>query len=72
MKKYKVIDEFNNTMDIVEFEELKGIAESLNEHIINDTPYFEDRQTLLNKDFNNIDDIKETLECANVIITEIY
>lgn len=61
MNKYKLVDEHNNIVKIVDFEQLKNIAIDLNNTMIQDTPYFEDRQKLYNKDFNNLDTIKETL-----------
>ena len=61
MTKYKLIDENNNIIKIVDFKQLKNIAIDLNDIMIKDTPYFEDRQKLYNKDFNDIEIIKETL-----------
>ncbi|UXU70145.1 hypothetical protein [Mammaliicoccus sciuri] len=68
MNKFKLIDEHNNTVKIVDFEQLKNIAIDLNNTMIKDTPYFEDKQNLYNKDFNNLDVIKETLYFALIDI----
>lgn len=70
MNKYKLIDENNDIVKIVDFEQLKNIAIDLNNTMIKDTPYFEDRQKLYNKDFNNLDVIKETLYFSLIDVKE--
>lgn len=70
MNKYKLVDEHNKTVEIVDFEQLKNIAIDLNNTMIKDTPYFEDRQKLYNKDFNNLDVIKETLYIILIDVKE--
>lgn len=72
MNKYKLIDEDNKILKVVDFEQLKNIAIDLNNTMIKDTPYFEDRQKLYNKDFNNLDTIKETLYFALIDVKEYY
>ncbi len=71
MTKYKLIDENNNIVKVVGFEQLKNIAIDLNNTMIKDTPYFEDKQKLYNKDFNNLETIKETLYFALINIGDV-
>ena len=71
MNKYKLIDENNNIVKVVDFEQLKGIAIDLNNTMIKDTPYFEDRERLYNKDFSDIETIKETLYFALINIGDV-
>lgn len=70
MTKYKLTDENNNIVKVVDFEQLKNIAIDLNDTMIKDTPYFEDKQKLYNKDFSNLDTIKETLYFALIDVKD--
>ncbi|MDK1672871.1 hypothetical protein QOK74_08295 [Staphylococcus saprophyticus] len=70
MEYIKIDDTFKNETYLLNFKELQELAQKVNYDIIKETLNFEDRQTLLRKDFNKIDDIKETLESANIFIIE--
>lgn len=70
MECIKINDTFKNETYLLNFKDLQELAQQVNNDIIKETLNFEDRQTLLRKDFNKIDDIKETLESANIFIIE--
>lgn len=68
MLKYTIIDEHNEIIGRVNFEQLQELAKELNEKLWKDTPYIEDRIALESKDLTNIGDIKDTLEHVNYFI----
>ena len=71
MNKFKVEDKFNNSIDILNFNELQELAREINNNMILETNDKKDIEYLKNKDFSNIEVIDETLESAQIYIKQL-